>query len=283
MNTPQDKTRGWPLKLPGDWRVQFGLLATIFWFLIGLTYVFILIGWEAFIRQPSEVMGSFLEGAFAPLAFLWLVIGYFMQNDALNKSNQHVEQQYEQMRRQAQHAEVQAEAMAANELYARQENFLRISDLVFTHLDSITGLLYQANQAITGWQPSRQAEVQELWSRVSAGDHGAFARRLLDICYSPVGRRPDGIRVFFGSRVRMRHTQDFKQTFEALLDGARKCDSGDMITNALMMGSAHGHLYRLIRKYETDRESASVSALPGRDQAENPAEAEAAEQTENQA
>lgn len=242
------------LKLPDDWRVRFGLATTIFWFLVGFIYVFILVGWEAFIRQPSDVMGSFLEGAFAPLAFLWLVIGYFLQHDALNKSNRHVELQYRQMQRQVEQAEIQTSAMAANETYARQENFLRISDLVFNHLASITGLLYEANQVFTGRESSRRSEIQDLWAQVSSGDHGAFARRLLDSCYGPAGRRPDGARSFFGSRARARHTKDFKQTFEALLEGAKECDSRDIITNALMMGSAHGHLYRLIRKYEADRE-----------------------------
>ena len=241
------------LKLSLDWRVLFGLVATIFWFLVGIYYVFIQVGWRDFALQPSDVMGSFLEGAFAPLAFLWLVIGYFLQHEALKESNRHVELQYQQMRRQVEQAEIQTGAMAANEIYARQENFLRISDLVFSHLGSITGLLYQANRTLAGWQASREAEVLDLWTQVSAGDHGAFARRLLDMCYSPAGRRPEGARVFFGSRVRIRHTQDFKQTFEALLEGARECDSRDIITNALMMGSAHGHLYRLIRKYEADR------------------------------
>jgi len=31
------------------------------------------------VQLPTADIGSFLEGAFAPLAFLWLVIGHFMQ------------------------------------------------------------------------------------------------------------------------------------------------------------------------------------------------------------
>ena len=64
-------------KKPLDWRVRFGLLVTAAWIFLGSSYITTQIGWVAFSRLPSEELGSFLEGAFAPLAFLWLVIGYF--------------------------------------------------------------------------------------------------------------------------------------------------------------------------------------------------------------
>lgn len=243
-----------------DWRIVFGLVVTVCWFGLGMFYVFGMIGWSDFISQPSEAMGSFLEGAFAPLAFLWLVIGYFLQQGALNESNRHVQLQYEEMRRQAEQTEIQTSAIAANEVYARQENFLKVSELVFSHLSSITGLLYQANFRSIGEGPGDSRDIQALWTRISSGDHGAFARALLDTCYGPNGRRPEGARVFFGTRARARHTRDFLQTFDSLLEGARECDSRDIIVNALMMGSAHGHLYRLIKKYEADRQRLELAS-----------------------
>ena len=41
------------------------------------------IGWDRFISQPADALGGFLEGAFAPLAFLWLVVGFFLQQRQL--------------------------------------------------------------------------------------------------------------------------------------------------------------------------------------------------------
>jgi hypothetical protein len=242
-----------------DWRILFGLGITLAWLGFGLWYVLAYIGWSDFIGQGADALGSFLEGAFAPLAFLWLVIGYFLQQKSLNESNRNIQLQYEAMRKQVEHTEIQSSAIAANEVYARQEHFLKVSELVFNHLGSITGLLYQANLrgkagpgAGAAPESPGEPDVSTLWTRVSSGDHGAFARRILDLCYGPAGRRPEGAKVFFGTRVRARHTQEFVRTFESLLDGARDCDSSDIIVNALMMGSAHGHLYRLIRKYEAD-------------------------------
>ena len=57
----------------GDWRIWVGSITSVLWIGFGLVYVFGVIGWEAFLGQGMDVLGSFLEGAFAPLAFLWLV------------------------------------------------------------------------------------------------------------------------------------------------------------------------------------------------------------------
>ena len=60
-----------------DWRVAFGLTVTLIWISAGMTYLLAIVGWDNFIHLPTADLGSFLEGAFAPLAFLWLVIGIF--------------------------------------------------------------------------------------------------------------------------------------------------------------------------------------------------------------
>ena len=46
------------------------------------------VGWTGFVNLPVEEVGSFLEGAFAPLAFLWLVVGYFLQQQELIQNTQ---------------------------------------------------------------------------------------------------------------------------------------------------------------------------------------------------
>jgi hypothetical protein len=65
---------------PGrDWRIWFGLASTVFWLGLGFLYIATTVGWANFVSQPADTVGGFLEGAFAPLAFLWLVIGFFLQ------------------------------------------------------------------------------------------------------------------------------------------------------------------------------------------------------------
>lgn len=62
-----------------DWRIWFGVVVTIIWMTGGIWFVT-----NAVRSNPEQgvslgIIGSFLEGAFAPLAFLWLVLGLFIQ------------------------------------------------------------------------------------------------------------------------------------------------------------------------------------------------------------
>jgi len=54
-----------------------GLLVTVAWLGLGGVYITVAVGWEnLFLLLPSE-LGQFAVGLFLPLAFLWLVLGYF--------------------------------------------------------------------------------------------------------------------------------------------------------------------------------------------------------------
>ena len=66
-----------PFVIPGqsgrplpDWRIMFGLTVTIGWLIMLSLYVDRAIGWAQMPDAPIEQLGNFLEGAFAPLAFL---------------------------------------------------------------------------------------------------------------------------------------------------------------------------------------------------------------------
>ena len=71
-----------------DWRIILGLSLTSLWLLTGATYISSNVGWTGFVALPIEEVGSFLEGAFASLAFLWLVVGYFLQQRELIQNTQ---------------------------------------------------------------------------------------------------------------------------------------------------------------------------------------------------
>ena len=73
-----------------DWRVWLGLVLTFVWLMLGYMYVQTTVGWEQFRHLPADSVGNFLQGAFAPLAFLWLVIGYFLQQRELEQNTRSV-------------------------------------------------------------------------------------------------------------------------------------------------------------------------------------------------
>ncbi len=66
--------------------------------------VLIRLGWDnwyEFTTMEPHLWGDFLAGAFAPLAFLWFVIGYFQQGAALRVQAMELQKQIAVMERQA--------------------------------------------------------------------------------------------------------------------------------------------------------------------------------------
>ena len=66
-----------------DWRIWLGLTITIIWIGGGIWYLGQISETSPSQNFSLDAVGSFLEGAFAPLAFLWLVIGLFIQQQEL--------------------------------------------------------------------------------------------------------------------------------------------------------------------------------------------------------
>ncbi len=72
-----------------------------------------------------DAVGSFLEGVFAPLAFLWLILGLFIQQRELADNT-------EAIRHSVLQSEKQTLAIAATEMNARQETFFKIAEICGT-------------------------------------------------------------------------------------------------------------------------------------------------------
>jgi uncharacterized protein YneF (UPF0154 family) len=230
-----------------DWRVWFGLTSTAFWLCLGGLYIGNVVGWDAFVTQPTDSLGGFLEGAFAPLAFLWLVIGFFLQQRELRNNNEAIRAQYEQMRRTAENAEIQARAIRANALHQQQETTLLVADRVHKQLGAVVGLLWMSSQFVGEHPDVSEDRVTELWSRMGMGDSEAFARNFMALYFRNREDRAALHDLFFGTDVRRRHSETILQVFGRLLEKVRECDPDGMIEDALR-GSAHGMLYGFIEE-----------------------------------
>lgn len=219
-----------------DWRIMFGLVVTLTWLLLGMLYVSSNVGWSNFVRLPIDEMGNFLEGAFAPLAFLWLVIGLFIQQTILAQNN-----------RELYHSNVvsarQAEALAANERNARQETFFKIADNTRRQLGGISGLLLQSSKGPAGDASISDAQFMEMWHQFATGDFEIFSRRFLILA----GRSENMLPLFYGTQIRTTHTENFIVNFDRLLKLARECDNNGIITDA-QLHSAHGLLSSRMRE-----------------------------------
>ena len=86
-------------------------------FLVSLTVTKL----EWVIKAPLNEVGDFLAGAFSPLAFLWLVVGFFQQGEELKRSTEALELQARELN---QNVQQQAELVKVgrDELALSQES-----------------------------------------------------------------------------------------------------------------------------------------------------------------
>jgi len=225
-----------------DWRLAFALSITTFWLSFGLYYIGGYIGWNEFFSLPLEALGSFLEGAFAPLAFLWLVVGYFLQQKELSKNTAVIQQQHVEMQKSAKHAALQAISIQASALHTQQQSFMRIYETVSQSLGSVVGMLYISSQGATGTGEIDGDGFADLWTEMVHGDPEMFSRRFLFI---NGGGEQDMCDLLFGTDIRKRHSNSFMIQYKRLFTAAKACDPDGMIVDAIL-NNAHGRLYQIM-------------------------------------
>jgi hypothetical protein len=207
------------------WLLRLGLGLTIAWVLAQLYYIFEVVGFDHFVAEGPPSVGGFLEGAFAPLAFLWLVIGFFLQREELQRSSR---------------------SIAANEQHARQEAFLRLSRLIHQQLGVRAGLLFVSSQSPAAGGPSTPEEMQSMWSALGSGDEHVFARAMMGLHFQSDEDR-DSWELFWSTPIRTRHSDNFLEVFARMLDRARACDTDGLLVETLL-GSTNGQLYLVIQQ-----------------------------------
>ena len=227
--------------IPQDWRIWFGLSLTFLWFCFLLAYIDRNVGWSSFIDLSIEEMGTFLEGAFAFLAFLWLVIGLFIQQSVLAENN-------EELRRNNLQSEKQTQAIAATEMNARQEAFFKIAESTRRQLGSISGLLFISSQGPVGNSNYSSDDLAEVWKQFAGGDSEVFSRLFLTMGAASTDVFKE---LFYGTEIRRRHTENFLVGYDRLIELAKGCDTDNIILDTLIY-SAHGLLNTRMRELHPD-------------------------------
>lgn len=117
--------------------------------------------------QLSDI-GDFLAGIFAPLAFVWLVIGYFQQSAELSLNTRSLALQVSEMRESVRQQSEQAAALGRSEAHSRRDVLMRI-------VEFYSNLL--ASYACDLWRLAADVEEARLiacWDRYSKGDKDIF-------------------------------------------------------------------------------------------------------------
>jgi hypothetical protein len=228
------------------WLLRLGLGLSVLWVSAQVYYIVVVVGFDAFVAEGPPSVGGFLEGAFAPLAFLWLVIGFFLQREELQRSSRAIDLQYQEMRRTTEQAEVQSRAIAANERHARQEAFLRVAEQVDQRLGAALGLLFMSSQSIGAGGTRSDEEIQANWSALGNGDRFVFGRAMMSARFRADGEQAIWA-LFWSTPVRTRHSETFMSVFERMIERARDCDADGLLVETLL-GSTHGQVYTVMQQ-----------------------------------
>jgi hypothetical protein len=232
-----------------DWRIAFGFCVTIVWITAGVTYLVSVVGVGNFIHLPTGDIGSFLEGAFAPLAFLWLVIGHFMQQKEITANTKAIGIQEKSARR--------------LEVHSRRDSYFKLLNLVQDQLGAIASFHYMSVAGPSGTGDITSEEFTEQRTRAGSDDTTWFVRKMLSLLVQARGIPGLEEEILYGTDIRTRHSTNFAITFSKLLDEARAVDTGNMISNALLFGSSTGMLYRIIQHVNGSEPMDPVTGLSG--------------------
>lgn len=230
------------------WLLWFGVTVTVFWVVFGLTYIFGSLGWAEFSGLRPDELGGFLEGSFAPLAFLWLVIGYFLQREELRQNTDALRAQAREIQLSVEQLMIQSDKMAQTEIHSRQRTFLQVVERVYTQLGTIAGLLYTSSQGVTGTGQVSQEEIGEMFAKLSTRDTEVFSRRLLEAQFG-LDSDEERYELFYGTQIRARHTNHFIRAFERMLARATEVDEDTMIRDAVG-ASTHAFLYHIAKRFQ---------------------------------
>ncbi len=107
-------------------KIGFGL--TALWS-IGLTFL-IYEKWSDVLNMSLANWGGFLSGATAPVAFLWLVLGYLMQNAELKMNRETLKAQTEALIIQAEAAKIETDEI-------RRQQTMRVFGSNWENLDKL--------------------------------------------------------------------------------------------------------------------------------------------------
>lgn len=230
----------------------FGLGLTLAWLAAGVAYVVFEIGLPAFMSWTAANYADFSLGLFAPLVFLWLVIGYIQQGQELAHSRQLLQQQQNELLNYSDrikentdalakqtadlkpvldNTKIQAAVIRDQEVQARRETLMRVVDVVFDDLeyllDSIEDGVPEFDDAFVNslWveQDKTGDDVDRRYRCRFIGDSAQYVAVETRFREALEAESPAGVSILH-----------FAMQFGALIEEARKVDIDHLVRESLI-------------------------------------------------
>lgn|GEM_PF-5699529 len=111
-----------------------GLIGTFVWLGFVFSYLLLFQSLEEFQKLSMNSVGDFVAGVTAPLAFWWLVLGYYQQGIELRQNVEALRQQSAETANLVIQAQAQADAVRANEQHAKRDLFFATANMIIDEL-----------------------------------------------------------------------------------------------------------------------------------------------------
>ncbi|WP_430395491.1 hypothetical protein [Ferrovibrio sp.] len=218
-------------------RFKGGVIASVFWLTVGLGYAWVYFGWEKFWCLKPNELGDFFAGLSAPLAFLWLVLGYMQQGEEIKETRVEIKRQ--------------ADSIAANESHARRDTFFKFAELITEQLMSL---------AFTMALSKTNRDNKERWMAAALSDRNIPFNLMLDVLHDR--RKTEDWINRVGSWNASTMANRYKDRYEVLAKEAEKCDPDKVIRSAYN-DSSMGQLYvALCRQFGLSRLDGTDYSFP---------------------
>jgi hypothetical protein len=136
-------------------RRYWAIILSVLWVIGSIGYL--ILCWPIEGLKPNE-FGDFLAGGAAPLAFFWLVLGYFLQRQELTLQREELKLQREETARLANEANRQANLIAQNELHMRRDLMIRQLEFVVLKSSYAAAKVYESMRVA-------HPTMKDMWER----------------------------------------------------------------------------------------------------------------------
>jgi len=210
-------------------------------------------GWITPYGLTPEGAGSFISGIFAPVALIWLIVGYFQQSEELRKNSDALRQQVEEMKSNGLLLKQQSELLIDQQKTLERRAFIEFLEPRQTALRLRTFNLLRAF--------GTREEIKERMDWYGAGYQDIFPNWLYNVVREDgVEQTLETIEAFFSSGRKL--IEDYCIDYERLLLDADRHDiNGDIRRNVEFsgVGTAYLGLARLLNRPAMFKYRASVT------------------------
>ena len=223
-----------------------GILGTALFVVLIVGYIYSKGGLAELLALPFNNMGDFLAGAFAPLAFWWLVLGYRMQALELEQNSKALVQQAAEMKNAVEQATRQSDALLKNQDYVRCDIINSMRSTIDPDLNELARKMLEK---IIVLRPECKPAYLEALCAYSAGSRECFvsaALSMISVLEEFIAR---------DASVTGKYAISYIKTFEYLFNFLRREDQG--VTTAYFnrdFGMLYSFLHNVCGDCNTDAE-----------------------------